>query len=107
MIVQNILNYIEPNDISISEFARKCELRPTTIFSIVNGKTRSPTLDVVEKIAKGMGLTIDELTKNDRQANTEIQKMYDEMKELDDRERAIIRAMITSATKAMKEFREE
>lgn len=105
MIVQNILNYVEEQDISINDFAKKCKLKPTTIYSIINGQSRSPTLSVVQKIADGMDMTIDELTKNDRHANAEIQRIHNAMQGLDEREKELVRAMIVSATKTLKDFR--
>lgn len=107
MLVQNILNYIEQHDLKVSEFARKCGLKQSTISGIINGYTKSPTLEVVTKIADGMGVTIDELTKNNKRANDEVQKIYNSMKDLDEKEKALVYAMILSATKTIKEFRDE
>lgn len=69
MLVQNIINHLEANDMKISEFAKKCGLKTSTISSIINDHTKSPTLEVVTKIASGMDITIDELTKNNKRAN--------------------------------------
>lgn len=106
MLVQNIINYLEANDLKISDFAKKCGLKTSTVSSIINGYTRSPTLDVVAKIADGMGVTIDELTKNNKREMDEIAKIYNKMKDLQDNEKALIYAMMAGAIKATIEFRE-
>lgn len=107
LLVQNILNYLETHDLKISEFAKQCDLKTSTVSSILNGYTKSPTIEVVSKIAKTMGVTIDELTKNDKRANDEIQKIYDNVKDLDDGDKAKIYAMIQGAIKATKEFNKQ
>lgn len=104
MLVQNIINHLETHDLKISEFAKKCGLKPSTISSIINGYTKSPTLEVVTKIANAMDMTIDELTKNDKRATDEIQKIYNNVKDLDEEDKAKIYAMMQGAIKATKEF---
>lgn len=51
-----------------------------------------------------MGITIDELAKNDKKETDDIKKIYDSMKMLDDREKAKIYAMMRDAIHAVKEF---
>lgn len=92
MIVKNILNYLEEKDMSVSDFAKKCRLRPTTVFSIINGQTKNPTLEVLSKIAKTMNMTLDELTKSEKKDIDEATKLYHKMKNLSDREKEIIYA---------------
>lgn len=106
MLVQNIINHLEENDMKISEFARKCGLKTSTISSIINGYTKSPTLEVATKIADGMGVTIDELTKNDKKDIDEIKKIQEKMKELNETEKAQIYAMLSGAIKATIDYRE-
>lgn len=106
MLVQNIINHLEANDLKISEFAKKCGLKTSTVSSIINGYTKSPTIEVVTKIAEGMGMTIDELTKNDKREIDEIKKIYDKMKGLQESEKAQIYAMMSGAIKATIDFRD-
>lgn len=106
MLVKNIINYIEKHDLSISDFAKKCNLRQSTISNILNGYTKSPTLEVATKIADGMGVTLDELTKNNKQDNDEIQKIHDYIKDMDAKEKALIYAVMISTAKTIRDFRD-
>ena len=60
-------NYLQQNEISQRSFAKKCGLSAGYISMLVNGvNPRSntpivPTLTSLHDIAKGMGITIDEL----------------------------------------------
>ena len=56
-----IKNYISEHDISVREFARKSNLSNTYISNIVNGADKNPSLDVLGKIAKAMGLSSQQL----------------------------------------------
>jgi repressor LexA len=56
-----IKNYISEHDISVREFARKSNLSNTYISNIVNGSDKNPSLDVLGKIAKAMGLSSQQL----------------------------------------------
>lgn len=100
MLINNINNYIDENNITITDFAKKCGLKQSTISNIINGYTRSPTIEVVSKIANGMNMTIDEAVKNDKREIDEIKKIYEKMKELDDIEKEKIYAMMNSVIQA-------
>ncbi|MEE1449664.1 XRE family transcriptional regulator [Faecalitalea cylindroides] len=56
-----IKKYISEHDISVREFARKSNLSNTYISNIVNGSDKNPSLDVLGKIAKAMGLSSQQL----------------------------------------------
>lgn len=56
-----IKKYISEHDISVREFARKSSLSNTYISNIVNGSDKNPSLDVLGKIAKAMGLSSQQL----------------------------------------------
>lgn len=107
MIVKNIVNYIEKNDLKVTEFAKKCGLRPTTIYSLINGQTKNPTLEVLIKLSETMGMTIDELTKNDKQETDEIKKIYEKIKDLDNEDKSRIYAIMNGAIQATREFNEK
>lgn len=96
MIVKNILNYIEQKDITVSDFAKKCKLRPTTVFSIINGQTKNPTLEVLTKLAITMNMTLDELTKSEKKDIDEATKLYHRMKNLSDSEKELIYAVMNA-----------
>lgn len=103
MLVKNILNYVESKDMTISDFAKKCKLRPTTVFSIINGQTKNPTLEVLTKISKAMNMTLDELTKSKKKDIDEATKLYHKMKNLNDNQKnmiySVMQTMITEFEK--------
>lgn len=66
-IEQIVKDYRESHGMSQREFARKCGLSGTYIWYLESGKHPQtgrpiqPSLPALNKIAKGMGLTLDEL----------------------------------------------
>ena len=62
--------YLERNNMSISEFARRCGISKAYVSMIIkgvnpaNGEPLAPSIKIMDKIAKGMCITIDELFKN-------------------------------------------
>lgn len=90
MIVKNILNYLEANDMSVTDFAKKCKLKSTTIYSIMSGQTKNPTLEVLTKIARTTNMTLDELTKSEKRDIDEVKKIYDKMKNLNDENKNLV-----------------
>lgn len=65
---------MKEKNISRLELALKTEISPRTIELIEQGKTESPQLDTVQKIAKALDTTIDDLVsqkgeKNEKRLN--------------------------------------
>ena len=62
-----IFNFRKQNNLSLRDFAQRCDLSYTYISMIEKGedyrtgKSLSPTLDAVKKLAKALGMSIDEL----------------------------------------------
>lgn len=104
MIVKNILNYLETNDLSVSDFAKKAKLRPTTVYSIMNGQTENPTLEVLKKLSKTMGMTIDELTKSEKRDIDEARKLYEKMKSLNDEHKNLVYIVMNAMVDEMNEI---
>ena len=48
---------------SIREAAGRCALTTQTLWSVVKGHTKNPSIDVIKKIAAGLRIPIEELTK--------------------------------------------
>lgn len=49
---------------SIREAAGKCELTSTTLWNLVTGRTKNPSIDTLQKVVKGLRFSsIEELTK--------------------------------------------
>jgi|JFJP01.1.fsa_nt_gi Predicted transcriptional regulators len=47
--------------ISVCSLAKRAEMEKGQVSRIVNGETRNPGVDILSKIAKGFGITLDEL----------------------------------------------
>ena len=50
-------------ELTQDQLARKCDVPYTTLTKIESNVITKPTIQTVEKIAKGFGVTIDELIK--------------------------------------------
>ena len=62
MIVADRILYIcKEKEISINKLAVKSGIRQSTVQNIVSGNTKNPTLKTLDKIAKGLDMTIAEL----------------------------------------------
>lgn len=107
MLVNNIINYIEQHDMSVSDFAKKCKLSTTTIFSIIKGQSENPTLEVLNKIAKATNMTLDELVKSEKKDIDEAKKLYQEMKALKDKEKKIVYDTMLSLIENLEKNRQE
>lgn len=66
-ISEVIKNYREQNNLSIRQFAERCRLSPRQILLIENefnpqtGNNNSPKISTLEKVAKGMNMTLMQL----------------------------------------------
>lgn len=104
MIAKNIINYLETQDMSVRDFAKKAKLRPTTIYSIINGQTQNPTLEVLKKLSKSMNMTIDELTKSEKRDIDEARKLYEKMKSLNDEHKNLVYIIMNAAVDEIKKI---
>lgn len=57
-IKTRILNLCTENKITINELAVLSGLRATTIYSVINGKSKNPSFVTIEKICSGFGISI-------------------------------------------------
>lgn len=62
-IAQNIKRLRKNQKISQERLARLANVANNTIIKIEAGKNQNPTLDTLKKIAKVLGVSIDELIK--------------------------------------------
>jgi transcriptional regulator with XRE-family HTH domain len=51
----------QEKELSVCSLAKKAEMEKGQVCRIVNGETRNPGVDTLSKIAKGFGITLDEL----------------------------------------------
>ena len=62
-ISKNLRKLRETKGLSQEKLARLSDVANNTIVKIEAGKNQNPTLDTLKKIAKALGISIDELTK--------------------------------------------
>ena len=102
IIAENIKKYLEKKDLNKRDFAKKCGLKETTLYSILNGETKNPTITSLEPIAKEMDITLDELTNNNDNNKLKIymNQLEKKMKKLNEKQQLQIITMIDGAINA-------
>lgn len=58
---KNIRNYVESQSISVNTFEKRAGLKPTAVHNILLGRSKNPSVGVLNKISKAIGCTIDNL----------------------------------------------
>lgn len=62
LVARNLADAIERKGTNAAEVARKAGLNPTGVYDILSGKSRSPRLDTLQKIAvSGLGIPVSAL----------------------------------------------
>ncbi len=61
IIAKNIKKYRKERGLSQDKFARLADISHATIIKIESGGIQSPTIDTVQKIAKALGVGVDDL----------------------------------------------
>lgn len=62
-IAKNIRKHRTQKGLSQDKLSRLADISHATIIKIESGGIQSPTIDTVQKIAKALGVGLDELTK--------------------------------------------
>ena len=62
-IAKNIKKYRKENGLSQDKLARLADISHATIIKIESGGIQNPTIDTVQKIAKALGVGVDNLIK--------------------------------------------
>lgn len=62
-IAKNIKKYRKEKGLSQDKLARLADVSHATIIKIESGGIQSPTIDTVQKIAKALGISLDDLMK--------------------------------------------
>lgn len=61
LVARNIEATMQRKGSNPSDLAKKAGINPTGIYDILSGKSRSPRLDTLHKIAKGLGVPFNTL----------------------------------------------
>jgi len=62
-IAKNIKKYRKDKGLSQDKLARLADVAHATIIKIESGRIQSPTIDTVQKIAKALGIGLEDLMK--------------------------------------------
>jgi len=63
-IARNIKKYRKEKGLSQDKLARLADIAHATIIKIESGGIQSPTIDTVQKIAKALGIGVEDLIKS-------------------------------------------
>lgn len=58
LVARNIEALMEQKNLDAAKLARASGLNPTGIYDILKGKSRSPKIETIAKIAKGLGVPV-------------------------------------------------
>jgi len=58
LVARNIEALMEQKGLDAAKLARLAGLNPTGIYDIIKGKSRSPKIETIGKIAKGLGVPV-------------------------------------------------
>lgn len=68
-VARNIQVFMERKGMKAPELARRSGLNPTGVYDIIYGRSRSPKIETIGKIAKGLGVPVsflfDEIPEDD------------------------------------------
>lgn len=58
LVAHNIEAHMRAQGLDAAELARRSRVNPTGVYDILAGRSRSPKIETVAKIAKGLGLPL-------------------------------------------------
>lgn len=61
IVARNIQETMDRKGVNPAELARSAGINPTGVYDIMSGKSRSPRLDTLHKIANGLGVPLSAL----------------------------------------------
>ena len=83
LVARNIQALMEAKGLDPAKLARASGLNPTGIYDIIKGKSRSPKIETVYKIAKGLGVPITAIFSEHSasERDKELMIIYDQLSE--------------------------
>tara|TARA_R100000365_G_C2712892_1_gene47750 strand:+ start:76 stop:408 length:333 start_codon:yes stop_codon:yes gene_type:complete len=58
LVAQNIQTLMEKKGMDAAKLARAAAINPTGVYYILKGKSRSPKVETISKIAQGLGVPV-------------------------------------------------
>ncbi len=89
IVARNIESLMAERQTDPAKLARDARLGPTGIYDILNGKSRSPKIDTIAKIARALGVPVSKLFE-DRQVPDLRDDLLSLFGELPERERQLL-----------------
>lgn len=83
LVARNIQASMAEKGISAAELARAANINPTGVYDILSGKSRSPRLDTIGKIAFALRMPVSRLFQN-RTSDELIEQIVDVFSTLDE-----------------------
>lgn len=65
VLQRNIKKQLAINNISVNLLERRCGLKPSAIHNILHGRSKKPSLDIIQSIAQELDCTIEQLIRDD------------------------------------------
>lgn len=81
LVAHNIEALMEQRNLDAAKLARASGLNPTGIYDILKGKSRSPKIETIAKIAKGLGVPVSVIFSgpNEDGARDELMEVFDQL----------------------------
>lgn len=95
LVARNIEALMKQKQLDAAKLARAADLNPTGIYDILKGKSRSPKIETIAKIAKGLGVPVSVIFSGPNEDGPR-----DELLEVFDQLPADKRALLMQAAKA-------
>lgn len=82
-VARNIATLMEARGLDAAKLARRAGLNPTGIYDILSGKSRSPKIETIGKIAIGLGVPVSLIFEDDplRSARDDLIAVFDALPE--------------------------
>ena len=92
-VTENIKALMDARGLSALEVARRARINPTGVYDILSGKTRSPRVDTLGKIAQALGVSVVMLFEDrpNEQLRSELSALFAQLPD-DERKRLIVTA---------------
>ena len=64
LLAANIQTAMGERETNAAQLAKDAKVNPTGVYDIISGKSRSPKLDTIDKIAKALGVSVSYLLRD-------------------------------------------
>ena len=85
LVASNIKRLMEERGLDAAKLARQSDINPTGIYDILSGKSRSPKVETIAKVARGLGVPIaaifDEHWTAPRDERSDLMALFEQMPE--------------------------